>query len=268
MDFYDIAMGPSARSPCCSVNPWKSRLALNFKNIAYSTKWVSLPDIGRVRQALEVPPCRKFADGTDFFTLPILVDPSTNSKIGDSFDIAVYLQKTYPASGVGDLFPPQVLDYTYDQQLPAWAPPLSERRRDPEYDEYSKFNRDVDMAFTYHVGLMGYYLPLDSEASKEEFIRRAGVSSWEDFALKGEDRQKVKESLRLMMADLSKLFSKDSTGPFILGKQATYADLIVGGWLNMMHATLPDDEWEEVRGWHNGIFAQLYDGLEKYAEVK
>ncbi|OLN96569.1 hypothetical protein CCHL11_00671 [Colletotrichum chlorophyti] len=267
MDFYDIAMHPSAASPCCAVNPWKSRLALNFKNIAHSTKWVSLPDIERVRRALDVPACRKHANGTDYFTLPVLVDPSTNSKIGDSFDIAVYLQKTYPASGAGDLFPPQVLDFTYDQELPAWAPPLSKRNK-TEYDEYSKFNEQVDLAFSVHVALVGYYLPLDSEASKQEMVRRAGVSSWDDFELKGEEREKTKESLRLTLGDLAKLFSRDTTGPFLLGKQASYADLIVGGWLHMMRATVPNDEWQEVRGWHEGVFGRLYDGLKKYAEVK
>ncbi|KAL7620178.1 hypothetical protein AAE478_009171 [Parahypoxylon ruwenzoriense] len=267
MDFYDIAMRPPAASSCCAVNPWKSRLALNFKAIASSTTWVSLPDIAQVRRALGVPACRKFADGTDFFTLPILVDSSTNSTIGDSFDIAVYLQRTYPASGAGDLFPPQVLDFTFDHDFPLWAPPLSERK-ETEYEEYSKFNTLIDAAFTAHVGLMGYYLPLDSEASKDEFVRRAGVTSWEDFEVKGEEREKLKESFHLMLGDLAKLFSRDTTGPFLLGKQASYADLIVGGWLHMMRGTLPNNEWQEARGWHGGIFGHLYDGLEKYAEVK
>ncbi|KAI1249388.1 hypothetical protein MGN70_009001 [Eutypa lata] len=267
MEFYVIAMRPPAASSCCSVNPWKSRLALNFKDIAHSTKWVSLPDIKKVRRTLDVPACRKFPDGTDFFTLPILVDPSNNSAIGDSFDIAVYLQKTYPASGASDLFPPQVLDFTYTPDLPSWAPQLSERK-ECEYDEYSKFNTSVDAAFSAHVGLVGYYLPLDSEGSKDVCIRRAGVESWDDFELKGKERENLKGSLHLMLGELAKLFSRDSTGPFLLGKQTSYADLIVGGWLHMIRGTLPNNEWQEIRSWHGGIFGHLYDGLEKYAEVK
>ncbi|KAI0458833.1 hypothetical protein F5B21DRAFT_499900 [Xylaria acuta] len=267
MDFYDIAMRPSAAEACCSVNPWKSRLALNFKDIAHKTTWVPVPEIPRVRRALGVPACRKYPDGSDFMTLPILVDPGTGSKIGDSFDIATHLQKTYPASGDGDLFPPQALDFDYEPDLPSWAPPLSERK-DTEYDEYSKFNWSVDAAFTAHVGLVGYYLPLDSEESKDAMVRRAGVTSWEDFKIEGEAREKLKESLRLMLGELAKLFSKDTSGPFILGNQASYADLIVGAWLHMMRGTLPSDEWQEARGWHEGIFGDFYDGLEKYAEVK
>lgn len=253
-------------STCCSVNPWKTRLALNFKDIAHKTKWVPLPDIAQVRRDLDVPACRRFADGNDFFTLPILVDPSTKSKIGDSFDIAVYLQKTYPALG-GDLFPDQTLDFFFDPNLPAWAPPLSERN-DDEYGEYSKFNTYIDAAFTAHVGLMGYNMPLDSDRSRDEFIRRAGVKSWDDFEVKGEDRERIMESLKQMLGDLAKLFAKDNTGPFILGKQASYADLIIGGWLYMMSRTLYDHEWRDVKDWHGGCFGQLFDSLEKFAQVK
>ncbi|KAI8966318.1 hypothetical protein F5Y11DRAFT_354465 [Daldinia sp. FL1419] len=262
MDFYDIAMNPPA-----AVNPWKARLALNFKAIPHKTIWVPIPEIEKVRRGLNVPACRKLADGKDFFTLPVLVDPNTNSKIGDSFDIAVYLQKTYPDSGAGDLFPPQVIDYTFDQDLPPWAPPLSKPRED-EYVEYAKFNMHIDRAFSAHVGLMGSGMSLDSQASKDALVRRAGVKSWDDFVIKGEAREKMKESLRIMLGDLAKLFSKDTSGPFILGKQASYADLIVGGWVYMSHGTLPESEWQEFRSWHDGTFGKLYDALQKYSEVR
>ena len=46
-------------------NPWKARLALNFKAAPYSTQWVPLPDVSKVRSGLGVPAGRKFADGTE-----------------------------------------------------------------------------------------------------------------------------------------------------------------------------------------------------------
>lgn len=267
--FYDIATRPPVSKTCCSPNPWKTRLALNFKKLPYSTKWISLPDIAHVRRRLGLPPCRKFADGTDFYTLPILDDPSTGSKVGDSFDIAVYLQKTYPASGPGDgdLFPPQTLDFVFEQDI---LVPLSECR-DATYPEYARFNMSVDAAFSTHVLLTVQGFPFDpatEEAAKAEFLRRAGAKSWDDFALVGEAREKVKDSLRTMLGELGKLFVRDPSGPFILGERASYADLIVGAWLRMMRATLPESEWEEVRGWHDGLFGRVHDALEVYAEVK
>ncbi|KAK1761790.1 hypothetical protein QBC33DRAFT_553326 [Phialemonium atrogriseum] len=267
--FYDITMRPPVEKNCCSPNPWKTRLALNFKGLPYSTSWVALPDVAKVRRSLKVPACRKFADGTDFFTLPIIEDPATGSLVGDSFDIAVYLQKTYPNSGAGDLFPPQMLDYVFTQDLASLIP-LSECS-ESQFPEYAKFNVNVDAAFTAHVQLTLQGFPFDpatAEISKAEFVRRAGVTCWEDFALVGEDREKTKNSFRDMLGGLAKLFLRDTSGPFLLGTRASYADLIVGGWLRMMRATLPESEWEEVRSWHGGLFGRLHDALEVYAEVK
>ncbi|EFE39803.1 hypothetical protein TRV_05480 [Trichophyton verrucosum HKI 0517] len=267
--FYDIAMRPPVEKNCCSPNPWKARLALNFKAVPYTTKWVPLPDVAKVRSGLKVPAVRKFADGSDFYTLPIIQDPATNSAVGDSYDIAVYLQKTYPDSGAGDLFPDQKLDYTFtpDSEI---AVPLSEVPQSG-FIEYAKFNVNVDAAFSTHVQLSTQEFPFDpatAEISKAEFVRRAGVSSWDDFALVGEAREKVKEGLRKTLGELAKLFLKDTSGPFIMGTRATYADLIVGAWLRMMRTTLPSSEWEELRSWHDGVFAKLHDALDVYAEVK
>jgi glutathione S-transferase len=256
---------------CCSPNPWKARLALNFKGVAYSTSWVALPDIPRVRSGLlKLPACRKFADGSDYFTLPVIEDPATGARVGDSFDIAVYLQKTYPGSGAdgGDLFPPQTLDYTFAHD--GFLIPLSDCR-DSEFPEYARFNVNVDAAFTTHVQLGVHGFPFDpatEEATKAIFVQRAGVGSWEDFALVGEAREKVKESFRNMLGGLARLFSRDTSGPFLLGTRASYADFIVGGWLRMNSVILPESEWEEVRSWHGGVFGRLHDALEVYAEVK
>ncbi|KAK1964397.1 hypothetical protein LY78DRAFT_659364 [Colletotrichum sublineola] len=266
--FYDIATRPPVEETCCSPNPWKTRLALNFKGLPYSTSWVPLPDVSKVRRNLKVPACRKFADGTDFFTLPIIEDPATGSLVGDSFDIAVYLNETYPDSGAGDLFPPQALDYAFEHT--GILVPLTDCRGS-KFPEYARFNMNVDAAFTMHVQLTVDGFPFDpatAEASKAEFVRRAGVSRFEDFALVGERRQQTKDSFRDALGGLAKLFLQDPSGPFLLGTKASYADLIVGAWLRMMRATLPGSEWEEVRSWHKGLFGQLHDALEAYAEVK
>lgn len=266
VQFYDIAM----RVPA-SPNPWKTRLALNFKGIAHTTKWVSLKDIPQVRRGLGVPACRKHASGEEYYTLPVLVDGRAGAKVGDTFDIAKHLQETYPSSGAGDLFPATKLDFTWDEALPAWAPPLSERpagQDDELHAEYARFNSHVDAAFSVNSGLMGSFMELDSEESKAVFLQRAGLTRWEQLEVNGEMRDTLTESLRRMMGKLAVLFERDPSGPFVLGTQACYADLIVGGWLHMMQATLPEAEWQAARGWHGGVFGTLYDALEKYAEIK
>ncbi|PNP56828.1 hypothetical protein THARTR1_03126 [Trichoderma harzianum] len=267
--FYDIGHRPPVTESCCSPNPWKSRLALNFKNISYSTSWVGMPDIAKVRRGLGESAGRKFADGTDFYTLPMIHDNATGSTISDSFDIAVYLQRTYPESGAGDLFPTQTLDFTFAPPFDL-AVPLSERG-DGGFPEYYRFNTNVDAVFTTHTLLMVSGMPLDPatiEQTKAEFVRRAGVRSWDDFTLTSEAREKLMESFQVALGDLAKLFLENTEGPFLLGQWASYADLIVGAWLRMAYVCLPKSEWEEVRCWHNGCFGRLHDALDTFAEVK
>ncbi|KAK5992635.1 hypothetical protein PT974_06050 [Cladobotryum mycophilum] len=266
---YDIGHRPPVEESACAPNPWKSRFALNFKGVPYSTSWVRLPDISKVRRGLGQPAARKFADGTDFYTLPVIQDAATGAMVGDSFDIAVYLQRTYPGSGAGDLFPTQTLDFTFVPTFDFPAP-LSEPA-DGGFPEYLRFNISVDAAFSSHTPLMVNGMPFDpatAEEIKAEFVRRAGISSWDDFTLTDEAREKLTESFRVMLGDLAKLFVENADGPFLLGQRASYADFIVGAWLRMAAVTLPKPEWEEVRRWHDGVFGRLHDALETYAEVK
>ncbi|KAL7908182.1 hypothetical protein GGI35DRAFT_55534 [Trichoderma velutinum] len=267
--FYDIGHRSPVAESCFSPNPWKSRLALNFKGVPYSTSWVGMPDIAKVRRSLGESAGRKFADDTDFYTLPMIRDAATGSIVSDSFDIAVYLQRTYPDSGAGDLFPTQTLDFTFTPPF-ALAVPLSERA-DGGFPEYYRFNTNVDAVFTTHTLLMTSSMPLDpatAEETKAEFVRRAGVNSWDDFALTSEARQKLMESFQGALGDLAKLFLENTGGPFLLGQRASYADLIVDAWLRMAQVCLPKSEWEEVRCWYDGVFGRLHDALDIFAEVK
>ncbi|PPQ75177.1 hypothetical protein CVT24_010139 [Panaeolus cyanescens] len=266
--FYDIALRPPLEKYCCSPNPWKTRYALNFKNLDYTTQWVPLPDVAKVRKSLNLPACRKFADGTDFYTLPIVQDASTGALVGDSFDIAVYLQKTYPDSGAGDLFPPQNLDYVLAQEFQILVP-LTDARESP-YPDYAKFNVNVDAAFTAHVvlGVQNFpFNPATEEADKAEFCRRAGRARFEDFEVAGEVREQIKASFKNTLGGLAELFQRDASGPFLLGTKPSYADLIVGAWLRNMYVTLPESEWAELRSWHDGTFGKLHDALEVFAKV-
>lgn len=266
LTFYDVAMGVPRKDYNSAVNPWKSRLALNFKAIHYQTKWVPLPDIPRVRPDLGIPACRKFADGSDYYTLPLLIDPSTCRKLGDSFDIAVYLHKQYPNSG-GELFPPQSLDFTFKPKTEILVP-LSEVNEE-DYPQYAHFNANVDAAFTTHVMLMVTGMPFDPETeveAKAEFARRAGLASWDDFCVGEELHQQLLVSFEKMLKDLATLFT-GTEGPFILGEKANYADLIVGAWLRMASRTLSPEDWQLVREWHGSVFGRLHDALEVYAAV-
>ncbi|CAI7610445.1 unnamed protein product [Penicillium manginii] len=162
----------------------------------------------------------------------------------------------------------QTLDYVYANDLAVFAP-LS-KLNEKEHAEYARFNMNVDAAFSAPVLLMVHGLPLHpdtTEKTRAEFIKRSGVASEDDLTVRGKIREELKASLHDTLGELAKLFRRDNTGSFLLGQQASYADLVVGAWLRMMHGTLPAEEWEEAKAWHEGVFGKLNDALEKYALV-
>ena len=244
---YDPSISPFATKAIHSY-------ALNFTKTPFRTNWVPYPDVAATRKKLGISACRKHADGTDFLTLPILYDPSTASTqqegtfVGDSFDIAVYLHNRDPSPTGG-------------------RPPLFPQN---SIALHRAFNAHVDALFTLNGALLaGYYMPLDpatAEASRAEFARRAGVSRWEDLEIPpGSEERKAKLAAfeAALGAGLATWFVRPDEGPFLEGRTPMYADLIVGGWLQMMRNCLP--EWEDMRKWHGGLWARLYDALEEWA---
>ncbi|KAL8914327.1 MAG: hypothetical protein Q9171_001047 [Xanthocarpia ochracea] len=253
--FYDIASGPPVH-PYAS-NPWKARYALNFTKTPYRTDWVALPDVAATRAKLGVAPCRKHADGSDFPTLPVLYDPTTTSPtqqestfVGDSFDIAIHLNnKQFSRDGGGrPLFPPNTLAL------------------------HRTFNAHVDNLFSMNGALLAVlYMPFDpatAEATKADMARRVGAPRWEDLEvpLGCEQRKKIVAGFEAALGSgLAPWFIRRDEGPFLEGNTPMYADLIIGGWLQMMKNCLP--EWEELKGWHEGLWGRLHDALEEWAQV-
>jgi glutathione S-transferase len=301
----------------------------------------------------------RFDDGSDYYTLPMLQDPSNGGRvIGDSFDIACYLEDTYPQAG-GCLFPAEsdasvgtvstgsLLD-SYEsphKDSVFYAPPLTPNASG-SHAAYARFNTHVDTTFSAYVvrvcsqGLRGlreggrllaycekqqqegaarggsregelhphllervcalgihgfgplpaslplslipartpaarcphtrpqvlvaHHMPFNPSTAAEVrslFARRAHLTSWDQLNIQGEAREQLKAGFREGTASLAALFAVDDSGPYLAGSRASYADLIVGGWVNMMALTLPWEEWEEFRGWHGGVFGRLHDAL-------
>ncbi|KAF2117536.1 hypothetical protein BDV96DRAFT_597466 [Lophiotrema nucula] len=264
--FYDISSPLKPRS--YAPNPSKARLALSFKCVRFKSTWIDILDISNVRKELACPATRKLDDGSDFYTLPMLQDPDSSRVIGDSFDIANYLEGTFPDSG-GRLFPPDStrtgLDYeSPNRDIVLYAPISS--NQGSKNEAYARFNLHVDATFSAHVVLVGQYMPLNpntAETVKALMCKRANLSSWDDISIKGEAREQLKTSFKVGLTSLAQLFMVHESGPYLEGKQANYADLIVGGWLNMLSVTMPEEEWKDFRTWHGGVFARLHDALQE-----
>jgi len=264
--YYDISSPIQPRS--YAPNPSKGRLALSFKSVPFKTTFVDLLDIGKVRQSLNCPATRKFDDGSDFYTLPMLAVPSQNKVIGDSFEIANYLEDTYPDSG-GCLFPKgskrTVLDYESPNKDSVFHVPIT-LNLGAKHADYAHFNTHVDTTFTSHVQLVSEYMPFNpetAEAVKASMAKRAHLPSWDVVYVHGEAREKLLAAFKANTKSLGELFEVNEGGPYLEGKEANYADLIVGGWVNMMAECMPAEEWKDFKTWHGGVFGRLHDALKE-----
>ncbi|KAI1820682.1 hypothetical protein F4861DRAFT_49057 [Xylaria intraflava] len=232
--FYDIASAPPVRP--YAPNTWKVRYALNFKRANFVTQWVDMADVTSTRKSLGVDAVDSFPNGEPYYTLPVIKDTSTNTFLGDSFGIAVYLNRKYQD-----------------------GPPLF---RQP-IGLYAAFNARIDSIFTTHRLLFTDGQPLNpetAERTKAELCRRTG-KTWDELTVRGEERRKELSAYQVALGEAAKYFSF-SHGPFIGGAEPDYADFIVGGWLMFLSQTVA--EWEEIRTWHDGVWGRLHNALEPY----
>lgn len=265
MIFYDIA----SREPrtTFAANPWKTRLALNLKGVSYQTQWVEMPDITAVREKLGVPANRTLPDGTPYHTLPVIQDPSTGELVGDSFEIALYLDKTYPDGP--RLFRPATTGLT------------------------AAYNARVDGVFTKHAGLCTQ-MPFDPavmEAVGAMFASRMGgikIKTGQQPDLQQGDLS----SFEAALGELAKAYrhtggttdyfwrtggtdqeqaqrpGRESVGPFLDGNEPVYSDLVLAAWLKMFEISMPAKDWQQVRNWHDGLWGRVVDAMAKWSEIK
>lgn len=265
---YDISSSiqPLSYAP----NPSKARLALGFKGVPFETNWIDIIDISNVRKELGCPATRKLNDGSDYYTLPMLRDAASGKIIGDSFDIANYLEDNFPDSG-GSLFPEDSTGTGLDYESPNKDTPIHAPITTNEGSKngaYAKFNLHVDATFSAYTVLVAQNMPFNpetAEATKALFVKRAHLKSWDDWSIHGETREQVKTAFKEALKSLAEWFMVHKDGPYLEGKKANYADLIVGGWLNFMFTCLPTGENADLAAWHGGVFGRLHDALqEKY----
>ncbi|EGN93794.1 hypothetical protein SERLA73DRAFT_144791, partial [Serpula lacrymans var. lacrymans S7.3] len=81
-----------------SSNTLKVRYCLGYKGLVFKTVWIEAPDIEERMKVIGAKPTRVKSDGSDFYTLPVIEDPSTGAIVSDSLVIVEYLDKTYAST--------------------------------------------------------------------------------------------------------------------------------------------------------------------------
>ncbi|PVH71792.1 hypothetical protein DL98DRAFT_520881 [Cadophora sp. DSE1049] len=221
------------RCSCWSLNPWKTRLALNFKGLDYKTEWVEYPDI-KARLSPHVPanpppdrdwtiPAMMFTDGT---------------YIMDSKPIAERLEKDYPT-------PSLHLDSPIIQEIyPAigaiarplravWLPRVPVNLLNERSSEYFHRTREEVVG-----------KPL-AQFMKEEGGEEAWVEALPAIKSLGE-------------------LAKRNGGPYVLGKTPSYADFIIVGFLQFFKV-IEEDMYQRL-GKAEPALGELYDACKPWLE--
>ncbi|QIW94626.1 hypothetical protein AMS68_000144 [Peltaster fructicola] len=229
---YDLPS--TGKCACWSLNPWKTRAALNFKSAQYKTEWTEYPDIEPKFKSLGIPandpshnpvkysiPAVRMPDGRLIMDSRAIADaleeiqPSPSLKLNNGY--VDRTQKTLAA--VMTPLRPEIMP-----NIPALLP-----ERSAEY-----FERTREQQFG---------MPLAALAKSD----RAGDAAW--------------KAAEPHIPELEKLL-KENDGPFIAGKEPSYADFIVGGfWIFLQKANKKlyerltgyspafDEHWRAVSKW-------------------
>ncbi|KAI0258248.1 hypothetical protein BC834DRAFT_836046, partial [Gloeopeniophorella convolvens] len=76
----------------------------SYKGVPHKSEWIEGNDTGAGAQHVRAPPTRHQRGGTPVYTVPILVDPRTETALTDSLPLTLALERVHP--DMPTLFPP------------------------------------------------------------------------------------------------------------------------------------------------------------------
>ncbi|KAG8679884.1 hypothetical protein FRC08_016674 [Ceratobasidium sp. 394] len=243
--FFDIMAKAGPWSP----NTWKTRIALNYKRLPYRVEYVSYPDIESTFKKFGVPPT---SDKAPQYTLPMIADPSSdpNEKptyIADSFKIALYLEDKYPSPAYPSLFPPgtHAFHSLFTEHFTSLIQPLAPTM----------------------LPLVGRHGFLDDRG--EEYYRRTRQARFgKSLEQLAEDGVRAWGNVREKWDEFGKRLDLNKSGPFVMGEQISYADLMLGAAFCWIRVAEGGDMklWRDMSGWQNGRWGKLWSEIEKFVQ--
>ncbi|RYN35847.1 hypothetical protein AA0112_g4820 [Alternaria arborescens] len=229
---------PSRDGAAWSLNPWKTRMVLNYKKIDYTTEWVEYPDLAPKFKSLGIPPNPKDAHGyfTDYSSPAIKHADGTYQM--DSWPIALELEKQHPSPSLH--FDDPIVVKIRDLQPNLMGPlrsliiprvPVAFLNK-PSADYFYKTRQE----------LFGKPLEqVEKDANAEECWEKAKAPAKE-------------------MGDLL----RKSGGPYFLGQTVSYADFIL---VSMMHfiKRVSEDHFKKLMSLDDA-FPKLFEASKQWLE--
>ncbi|KAJ7508478.1 hypothetical protein B0H11DRAFT_29731 [Mycena galericulata] len=236
---YDIASTVPGQT--FSPNTAKARYALNFKGIPHNTVFLEYSEIEPLYKKIGAKPTSETAPQ---YTLPVIYDPSTDTAVSDSIEIARYLDATYP-----DL----------PRLIPAGTAALY-------YALQDAYSATLGPLTTYALPAT---LPILNPASQDYFRRTREAlfngRRLEDVTPTGNADTVMWKKLQDSLGQVDEWIGKNGVGSkYFMGDTICYADIIVAGSLRWARVVLAKERWDEILTWHGGRWANLMKDIEKY----
>ncbi|KAI6136157.1 hypothetical protein F5141DRAFT_1072855 [Pisolithus sp. B1] len=221
-----------------SDNVTKSRFVLGYKGLPFRVEWVEFPDIAPRMKEIGARKNR-LADGAEMYTLPVLSDPNTGALVTDSWEIAEYLEKTYPeksifshnSKGLIRAFTTAVISLVQ----PAAIFPIL--RASQILDERSA----------------------ECYITTKEVMFKAKISEFSPEGPKRDEHWAIIERA----FTTSKDWYAEEEGKWLMGDVFSYADIFTASILSWLKRVLHEDEWDKIASWHDGRWGELLADVEK-----
>ena len=224
-----------SQDPCrsWSLNPWKTRLLLNYKGIPYKTTWLEYPDIAPRFQSLGVPAHKPGASYADH-TVPAVKLPD-GRYVMESEAIAQELDKLFPEPSL-----PLDLDLVREVQGFVGDTVYKAARL-----TLPRVARDIIRA-----GSSEYFNRTKGE-------RLGGVGTSLDQIEKELNLDEAWKTVEPGLRKIGDLLRANDQGPFLLGQTVSYADFVIVGLLHFFRRVGEDVYQRAVAV--EPLLAELYE---------
>ncbi|KAH8831705.1 hypothetical protein DL96DRAFT_1588729 [Flagelloscypha sp. PMI_526] len=244
---YDI---PCTKPEVCwSPNVLKTRLCLEVKGLPFTTEWIEYPDIEATCKKVGAQPTRNREDGSPYYSCPFIIDSTTGKVVADSWEIALYLDETYPDA-------PRLIPLGQKASIRVFSVHVQTKL----FPALFPYNGIQTVAVLNPASQTHFRWARALESRGKTLESRREEASWE----------KVVETFD-GLERLAKLNETDSfSNGWFVGSEITWADIVVCAclaWVRGLHGA-DSQLWKDLEGLNGGRWAKFLEQADTLTKGK